>query len=129
MKRLAILGSRAFPDLTLVGHFIGRLQTTTVVCSGCAAGPDSHAVELAKFRGLKTETFPADWRRGRSAGYARTVDLLKTVDGALFFWDGVSKGTRFAIDCAVRAGIWCRVVIMEDAKANARMVDPAVVAL
>lgn len=114
MKRLAIVGSRDFPNLPLVKQFVERLQRDTVVVSGGARGVDSVAVEAARQRGLATEVFEADWDRlGKRAGIDRNARMIDTVDGLVAFWDGKSRGTQHAIQCAKTRGIWVRVYVID----------------
>lgn len=117
MKRLAIVGSRDFPKPELVKQFVERLQRDTVVVSGGARGVDSVAVEAARQRGLATEVFEADWDRlGKRAGIERNARMIDTVHGLVAFWDGKSRGTQHAIQCAKSRGLWLRVYVIDGHK-------------
>lgn len=109
--RLAIVGSRGFRHLELVGEFVNRLKPETVVVSGDAIGVDQAAVAAAKARNLATEVFPADWKKhGRAAGPIRNQEMIATVDGLIAFWNRQSAGTFNAIQEAAGRRIWLRVV-------------------
>ncbi len=108
--KLAIVGSRDFPDMELVRAFVIQLKPDTTVVSGGARGVDMHAVWQADEQGLATEVFRADWdRHGKSAGFLRNQHIVEAADGLVAFWDGTSKGTKHSIDLAVKKGIWTRV--------------------
>ena len=113
MNRLAIVGSRDYPDEEAVIALVNKLKPTTIVVSGGARGVDSVAVLAAMARGLETEVFNADWNKhGKKAGYLRNVELVNSVDGLFAFWDGKSRGTKHAIELARKRGIWLKVVTL-----------------
>lgn len=108
--KLAIVGSRGFKSLGLVGDFIKKLKPTTKVVSGGARGVDQHAIYAAQARGLEAEVFQADWKRhGKAAGPYRNEIMISSVDGVVAFWDGTSKGTQNAIHLATEWQKWLRI--------------------
>lgn len=109
-RRLAIVGSRDFPNWKVIEDFINGLKSTTTVVSGGARGVDRVAVMLAQKRGLETQEFHADWEAyGQRAGFLRNEKMIATVHGLVAFWDGQSRGTQHAIGCAKKRGIWLQV--------------------
>jgi predicted Zn-dependent protease len=99
--KVAIVGSRDFQDLERVRNYVSHLSTTDVVISGGARGVDQTAVKEARYRGMNTMVFAADWAGlGRGAGYARNVLIVQQADRVVAFWDGKSKGTKHTIDLA-----------------------------
>jgi YspA, cpYpsA-related SLOG family len=109
--KLAIVGSRGFKSLELVGDFVRRLKPDTVVVSGGAVGVDQYAVSAASRLGHLTEVFPPDWKQhGTAAGPIRNRQMIATVDGLIAFWNGKSAGTFNAIQEAANRRIWLRVV-------------------
>lgn len=73
------------------------------IVSGCAAGPDSDAIEWAEMNEVPVDRFPADWDSyGKSAGFIRNAEMATIGDILLAFWDGKSKGTKHMIDCMSR---------------------------
>jgi len=111
--RIAIVGSRppksTSPDvhtrwlvlLSLVRAYVRALPRDTIVVTGGAPGVDFSAEAAAYARGLVAEVYPADWdKHGRAAGPIRNRVMVRTVDAVTAFWDGVSPGTRDAIDAA-----------------------------
>lgn len=74
------------------------------------------AALCASKRGLAVEEFHADWDAyGKRAGLIRNQKMISTVHGLVAFWDGKSTGTRHAIECAKKRGIWYQV---RDAEGN-----------
>ena len=110
-KRLAIAGSRNFPRLDLVHQLVNRLQPTTTVVTGGAAGVDQAALAAARARGLAAEVYWPNWAQlGQRAGLERNLAMLASVDGLVAFWDGKSKGTLHAIGIARKFHLWLKVV-------------------
>ena len=99
--KVAIIGSRGYPDPDCVRAYVRALPADSVVVSGGARGVDRIAVDEAKRCGLETEVYPALWElEGRSAGFRRNRRLVAAADRVVAFWDGESRGTRHAIDVA-----------------------------
>jgi hypothetical protein len=93
-KRIAIVGSRTWQRPNKVRDFVDLLPRDTIVVSGGARGVDQIAEQRAKQRGLKVESFPADWKsHGKAAGFMRNSDIVKAADAVVAFWDGKSNGT------------------------------------
>lgn len=71
------------------------------IISGGARGADTLAERFASEFCLDTLIFKADWSLyGKSAGYIRNNDIIKSADIVFAFWDGKSKGTKHSIDLA-----------------------------
>ncbi len=67
------------------------------IVSGMARGADALAVRFAKIHNVMLHEFPADWDKGKHAGFLRNVDMAEFSDGLLAFWDGSSRGTAHMI--------------------------------
>ena len=103
--RLAIIGSRNFPDLDRVDALVRSLPAGTLIVSGGASGPDARAVEAAAARGLAHLVFPAKWAElGRAAGLIRNQDIVDQADRLVAFWDLKSRGTKDTINKALADG-------------------------
>lgn len=110
-SRVAVVGSREFPDLSLVSEFVASLPSSCVVVSGAARGVDSVAASSARRRGLHVSEISASWSSlGRSAGVVRNAELVSCVDVLVAFHDGVSPGTASSVSLARRSGVPCFVV-------------------
>lgn len=103
--RIAIVGSRDYPDRRAVEAFVAQLPADTIVISGGAPGVDTWADDAAHRRGLITVVFRADWdAHGRSAGFRRNVLIVDEADEVVAFWDGESRGTAHTIGIAHKHG-------------------------
>lgn len=104
-ETIAIVGSREFTRLELVGKYVATLDEGTTVVSGGARGVDRYAVDAAKKRGLKTIVFPADWdTHGKAAGMIRNKQIVDAADKVVAFWDGASRGTMHSVNYAKSKG-------------------------
>lgn len=112
--RVLVCGSRGFEDVVLMRAVFENTvrgcaeyyNQPPVIVEGCARGADSLAERVAGEFGLDVEHHPADWSKGRGAGFARNIEMLDSgVDVVLAFWDGASKGTKHTIDQAKARGI------------------------
>lgn len=121
--RIGIVGSRDFPDLSLVRQLVAKVPDKWVVVSGGARGVDHAAEQWALRNGLKVEVIRPDWERfGRSAGFRRNEDLVEAIDCLVAFWTGTSKGTEHTIELAKKHLGDKRVRVITQAPAQA---DPA----
>jgi hypothetical protein len=103
--RVAIVGSRDYPDLERVGQYVDELHRGCTVISGGARGVDSAAEQAARRLGLRVEIFPAAWARlGRRAGYVRNRRIVEACDLVVAFWDCRSPGTRHTLEIAAQLG-------------------------
>ncbi len=103
--KIAIVGSRTYPDLNKVVEYVKALPEGTTIVSGGALGPDLVAEKAAKRRGLPTLIFLADWKaEPKEAGAIRNQTIVDHADEVVAFWDGISKGTAITIRKAKAAG-------------------------
>lgn len=103
-ERVAIVGSRDYADLEGVRAYVRGLPRDTVIISGGARGVDQTAVEEAGRLGMAHEVYPADWSKGRAAGFARNKIIVERCTSLVAFWDGKSAGTSHSIRLATAAG-------------------------
>ena len=82
------------------------------VIHGGAAGADALAGHEALRLGMRTRSFPADWKRyGKRAGIVRNLQMLdENPDLVLAFWDGSSIGTKHTIDEAKKRRISVEII-------------------
>ena len=111
--RVAIIGSRDYPNLEVVRSYVASLLSEgDVVVSGGARGVDKAAEEAAKARGLKVVSIRPQWGKfGRAAGFRRNSDIVAQCDRLVAFWDGKSRGTQDSIRKAKAAGKEVQVVL------------------
>lgn len=105
--RVAVVGSRDWPDPDKVFDIVSTLEPGTVLVSGGARGVDTWAEQAAKQLGLEVRIFPADWQtHGRSAGFRRNVTIVENADLVLaFMTNGQSRGTRHTVTVALDKGV------------------------
>lgn len=103
--KVAIVGSRDFPNLDAVTEYIKTLDSDDVVVSGGAKGVDITAEIEAKRRGLRVEIFYPNWEKyGKSAGMIRNSLIVEHCDRLVAFQHSASRGTQNSIDKARKAG-------------------------
>jgi hypothetical protein len=67
--KIAVVGSRTYPNLAEVRQFVWEQDRNTVIVSGGASGVDSAAIHEARRLGMEYEVHLPDWNvHGRSAG-------------------------------------------------------------
>jgi len=112
--RVAIVGSRAYPDPVEVALYVMALPPDTVIISGGANGPDAWAAWTAWAIGLpEPVVYKARWtqRRGKGqvvyapkAGFKRNWKIVEDAERVVAFWDGRSNGTWHTITIAGKMG-------------------------
>lgn len=103
--KIAIVGSRDYPDLDAVFDYVRALPSNAIVVSGGARGVDTAAIEAANSQQRHVVVFPAQWQvYGNSAGMRRNALIVEECDELVAFWDGTSKGTAHSIELARKAG-------------------------
>lgn len=110
--KIIIAGSRDFNDyetLKKVCDFMLSRQDEVEIVSGTARGADQLGERYGREKGYPIKQFPADWSKGKSAGYLRNEDMAKYADGLIAFWDGKSKGTNHMINLAKKRGLKIKV--------------------
>ncbi len=131
--RVAIVGSRGFPDEKMVRRYIQRLPLDTVIISGGARGPDSWAVGEAQRRGMETVVFTPDWdAHGKAAGPIRNAQITDNCDWLVAFWDGKSRGTRNTIQRCLKGDIPHALIVWKPRQGVYELqttVDPSVIRL
>lgn len=106
--KLAVIGSREYPNMDLVTEFVLALASKEklVIVSGGARGVDLAAETAAKSAGVETDIYPADWDNlGKKAGYVRNTAMSKVVDRCVAFWDLKSRGSKHMINECLKRGV------------------------
>lgn len=105
--RLAIVGSRDFPDLEQVRRYVDDLPTDTVVVTGGAEGVDALVERAARARGLTVVVVwpQADVYAPTVAPRERNRGIVAECDELVAFWGPViSAGTSHVVSLAAHAG-------------------------
>jgi len=99
--KVAVVGSRDYPNLEQVRAFVASLPEGTEVFTGGARGVDRAAELTARAHHLRVVVVVAQWHvYGKKAGYIRNAELVAQVDKVVAFWYAGSKGTAHVIRCA-----------------------------
>lgn len=105
MSRIAVVGSRDYPDLDKVVAFVRSLPRDTVIITGGARGVDRLAELTAIGMHIQVVVHRADWtKNGRAAGPMRNAEIVDDCDELVAFWTGTSPGTLDSIRKAACAG-------------------------
>ena len=115
--KVLVCGSRTYSDWLFMEGVLESLHVQTpidVIIEGEAVGADSMAREWARYMGITTWKFPADWTKyGKAAGPIRNKEMLdKGPDLVLAFVDkplAESRGTANMVKIAQEAGVEVRV--------------------
>ena len=112
--RVVVAGSRDFNDYHLLSSeldkFLAGKKNVTII-SGTARGADRMGEQYAAEHGYKVEQFPAEWGvYHKGAGPIRNMQMVKTADAVVAFWDNQSTGTKNIIDCAKQENILYKVI-------------------
>ena len=99
--KVAIVGTRTYPDLEQVRKYVWDLSPNDIIVSGGAKGVDETAEGEARKLGMEVISVPAEWNKyGKRAGLMRNDIIVGMADCVVAFWDGVSLGTKYTIDKA-----------------------------
>lgn len=109
--RLLVAGSRDFNQYRVLEQALDTVLSKihekyeVEIISGAARGADSLAKIYADNHDIAFKPFPADWSKGRGAGYIRNEEMHRYLSeiphrGIIAFWDGKSKGTIHNLDLA-----------------------------
>ena len=110
--KVIIAGGRDFDDYEKLRTYCDHIledQTDIEIVSGTAKGADQMGERYAKEKGYPVKQFPADWSKGKSAGYVRNEEMAKYADALIAFWNGLSKGTGHMIDLAKKYKLKIRI--------------------
>ncbi len=98
--RILVTGSRTWPDYPRfcfeLGAAVGEARVPreeiVIVHGACPEGADKMADWAARCFGFAAERHPADWSRGKQAGFARNADMVAAgADVCLAFVDRCVK--------------------------------------
>ncbi|MFN8579136.1 MAG: SLOG family protein [Candidatus Sericytochromatia bacterium] len=94
---------------------------TTTIISGGATGIDTIASSFAKSKGYSLLVIKPDYSGSipsRVAPLLRNTDIISQSDYCIFFWDGVSRGTKDTISKAIKSGKRGKVVVIGSCVVN-----------
>lgn len=105
--RVAIVGSREYPNLQQVIDFVNSLPDGTEVVSGGARGVDITAQRAAEARGLPVRVFLPRFQRENTPYsprhfFDRNTDIVVNSDVVIAFPWGKASGTRDTMEKAIQ---------------------------
>ena len=114
-----VVGSRSINDYNIVREKLDSIiprnkYETILILSGGANGVDKLAERYATEQKYLLKVMPADWSKGKQAGYQRNVEMHKLAAtyphrGCIAFWDGESKGTAHSFSLAIKKKIFKKI--------------------
>jgi NAD(P)-dependent dehydrogenase (short-subunit alcohol dehydrogenase family) len=115
--RVAIVGSRHFPELERVAEYVRSLPATVSLVTGGASGVDATATRAARERGLPVRVLGASFEEAADAETAqeRNQRLVAACDVLVAFWDGSSQGTRRTVERALDGSREVHVLVPREA--------------
>lgn len=112
--KLAVIGSRVYPNYAQIYQVISCLPPDTEIVSGGARGVDYIAKKAAQINLLPYKEFPAEWEiYGKAAGFMRNSLIVDYCEGLIAFWDGESRGTLDSILKAIYQDKLYRIFTLE----------------
>lgn len=114
---LIVAGGRDFTNYKLLKEKLDFLlsntdkEEVTILC-GMARGADLLGKRYADENNIDVWEYPADWSKGKQAGYLRNSQMADDATHLVAFWKGTVKGsgTKHMIDLATKKGLVVRVV-------------------
>ncbi len=108
--KVAIVGSRKYPDKAGVVEFVNSLPKDTIIVSGGAKGVDSWAEHAARMRGMERQIYKPLQSEIIKYGFPvaafnRNQTIVDNADEVVAFWNGLSRGTLDTIKKAYIAGV------------------------
>ena len=99
LMKVIVAGSRSFDDYDLLSKKLDHYfrDVYPIIVCGEAKGADSLGKKYAELHGYEVMSFPADWSKGKNAGYIRNEEMAMHADALVAFWNGTSKGTKHMI--------------------------------
>jgi predicted Rossmann fold nucleotide-binding protein DprA/Smf involved in DNA uptake len=107
--KIAVIGSRSIDKINL-SEYINAEEVETII-SGGAKGVDTIAEQWAKRNGIKTIIIKPEYSKyGKGAPLRRNHTIVEQADKIIAFWNGESRGTKYTIELARKAGKEIRVI-------------------
>lgn len=111
--KVIIAGSRKFNNYELLKEKCDKIlvnQNEIEIVSGTARGADKLGEKYAHEKSYLLKLIPADWSKGKKAGYLRNELMAKYADALIAFWDEKSKGTKHMIELAHKYKLKVKVI-------------------
>jgi hypothetical protein len=104
--KLAIIGSRGFDDYEYLQCVIQQefeAKPIELIISNETDGTHKLGERYAVENNIPKRTIYSEWAKyGQNASIMKSIDIVKTSDVILAFWDGQNRETKQSIDQAIR---------------------------
>jgi hypothetical protein len=104
--KLAIIGSRNFDDYEYLQSVMEQefeTEPIELIISSGMDGTNQLGERYAVENNIPKRTIDSEWAKyGKNASIMQSVDIVKTSDVILAFWDGQNSETKQSIDQAIR---------------------------
>jgi hypothetical protein len=104
--KLAIVGSKSFNDYEYLQSVIRQefdKNLIELIISNEMEGTAKLGERYAAENNIPQKTVYSEWAKyGKNASIMQIIDIVKTSDKVLAFWDGRHKETKQSIDQAIR---------------------------
>ena len=115
-KKMLVFGSRDVNSdlcLNLLKTKVQKLKPSHILTAGEPDGVCKVAQIIAKEAEIPLTLFFKQISRNAGMYHHRSVQALKECDYAIFFYNGVSKGTKNEIDLAIKMNINHEIILIE----------------
>jgi hypothetical protein len=104
--KLAVIGSRSFDDYDYFKSVIKQEfeeKPIEIIISSETEGTGKLGQRFAVENNIPKKVIYSEWAKyGNNASIMQIIDIVKTSDTVLAFWDGQNKETKQSIDQAIR---------------------------
>jgi|SRR6218665_814094 len=108
--KIAVIGGRNFNNYELLKSTLDAIPDISEIVSGGAKGTDTLGEKYAREKGIPTKIFKPNWKLGPHAGDLRGIAIIDNADHVVAFWDGQSRGTKYALNYAREKKLTVQVV-------------------
>lgn len=112
--KVLVCGDREWRNIAVIRRELKKLPQDTIIIHGAARGADTIGANVAYELGMRTVSFPADWKSfGKAAGVLRNIEMLdEKPDLVLAFHNDLnkSKGTAHTVSNAQKRGMTVKVI-------------------
>lgn len=103
MKKIAVVGSRNYPNLEEVQEFVEKLPKNVLLISGGAGGVDTHAVMIALAQVMSVRVIRPEAPGKAQQLLERNTRIVEECTELYAFWNLRSSGTVDTIRKALKA--------------------------
>lgn len=117
--KIAVIGSRGFSDYNLfcekLEYLIQNIKEDIIFISGaCKSGADKMIFDYCRENSKELIEYPPDYVKypGKHALFKRNDEIVDNCDYLISFWNGISRGTSYTHNRAIKEGKRVRIVMI-----------------